>query len=525
MTVNNVVYTVRTFVNLCALQANGSCIPGATEPSGNTKMYRVTVDAVWVPGKNLGCSAGGCDYTASSLIDPHGDPKFNSNISHPQITSVLPNTVGSGSTQTLTITGSAFVAGATVSIDTGAGTFQSVISNTGTQITVPFTAATPGSYTLAVTNPDGGRATVPLTVTAAPNITSVNPTSVSGGVQTTLTLAGTGFQTGASITASAGSVSNVTVTPSTSASLQLTAPTSGGTVTITLTNPDGGSGTINVAVVSAPNILSVTPNTVIAGSSQTITLSGTDFISGATLTTSAGSVSGFSVTNSTTATATFTAPATAQTVTLTLTNPDGGLKTITLTVNAAPVSITSINPSVGVPVNSANTTLTFTGTGFQAGAWLTVSSGTLSNFVVTNATTATVKYNAPSSAQTVTFTWHNPDGGTATKTMSVNVLPTITNLCSGNVASCAGTQSAPHNTANVQFTVLGTGFQAGATVTLTRVSNGSVRNSTVNSLTATKIVFTLTSATWNVTGNTSIQATVTNPDGGTVSQTFTVNLT
>ena len=123
-TVNSIVYTIRTFINLCTLQSDGSCVPGASQPAGDTRLYRVTVDASWSPATNSGCGTSGCDYSASSLVDPHGDPKFNSNISHPQITSVSPTTVGSGAARNLTITGSAFVAGATVSIDTGAGTFD-----------------------------------------------------------------------------------------------------------------------------------------------------------------------------------------------------------------------------------------------------------------------------------------------------------------------------------------------------------------------------------------------------------------
>jgi type II secretory pathway pseudopilin PulG len=375
-TVNKVVYTIRTFINSCTLQSNGSCIPGASQPSGDTKMYRVTVDASWVPAANSGCGTGGCDYSASSLIDPHGDPRFQTNISQPTITSVSPSAVGSGAGGsggvTLTITGSGFVAGATPSIDSGAGTFDNVTNNTGVTVTVPFHASIAGFYTLAITNPDGGRATISFTVNPAPDITSVNPTSVSGGVQTTVNLAGTGFQTGASIAATAGTVSNVTITPTTNASFKLTPPTSGGTVTITLTNPDGGTDSTSVTVVSAPNITSVSPSSVLRSSVHTLTLTGTDFIAGATLSTTAGTLSSFSVTNSTTATVSFTAPSTAQTVTLTFRNPDGGQDTIAVAVTAPP-TITSTSPSaVGA---GATVSMTLTGTGFQTGATLSANNG------------------------------------------------------------------------------------------------------------------------------------------------------
>ena len=286
-----------------------------------------------------------------------------------------------------------------------------------------FHALTPGSYTLVVTNPDGGRATVPLTVTPAPNITSVSPVTVNGGVPTTVTLTGTGFQAVASIGASAGSVSDVSITPSTTASLQLTAPTSGGTVTLRLTNTDGGTDTITVTVVSAPNAISVSPNSVLASSTKAFTLSGTDFVSGATLTPSSGSVSGFTVTNATTATVTFVAPAAAGTVTLTFRNSDGGFDTITVAVTGPPI-ITSTSPTaVGAGVTVG---MSLTGSGFQTpGATLSANNGaTLSGFTVTSSTTATVNFTAPASAGTVTLTLTNPDGGTTTKTVTVNAAPT-----------------------------------------------------------------------------------------------------
>jgi hypothetical protein len=175
----------------------------------------------------------------------------------------------------------------------------------------------------------------------------------------------------------------------------------------------------------------------------------------------------------------------------------------------------------GVVVSTANNTLTLSGTGFQAGASLSANAGTLTNFVVSNSTTATVKYNAPAGAQTVTLTWSNPDGGTDTITVKVSVLPTVTNLCAGSVVSCSGGQSFTHN-ASRTFSIIGTGFQNGASVKLavgaTSWYNGASTFVTANTL---RVTFT----TPNTTGSQSVTVTVTNPDGGAASQTFTVTLT
>jgi hypothetical protein len=109
----------------------------------------------------------------------------------------------------------------------------------------------------------------------------------------------------------------------------------------------------------------------------------------------------------------------------------------------------------------------------------------------------------------------NPDLGSITKTVTINAHPTVTTLSPLTVAS---------NTSNVSFTIGGTSFVSGATVTMTR-TGGSTKTCSVSSLSATSISCTLTSPTWGVTGNQTITVTVTNSDAGVGSKSFTVNET
>lgn len=112
------------------------------------------------------------------------------------------------------------------------------------------TTATTGARTVTVTAPDARVATLPngFTVDAAPTITSVSPSSARrDGQPHSVTITGTGFQTGAVLTFSGTGItigtsgtSNATTYTAT-ITVATTAATGGRNVTIT--NPDGGPAT------------------------------------------------------------------------------------------------------------------------------------------------------------------------------------------------------------------------------------------------------------------------------------------
>jgi subtilase family serine protease len=128
----------------------------------------------------------------------------------PVIASLNPNPMtGSSAAQTLTINGAGFQSGLTVNLTTGSSTttYQggSITSLAATKVTVSVTVGTKaGAWTVQVVNPGGMTSnTASLTVTAAappPAITSLSPNPMKGSASLqTLTIAGSGFQSGAQV--------------------------------------------------------------------------------------------------------------------------------------------------------------------------------------------------------------------------------------------------------------------------------------------------------------------------------------
>jgi hypothetical protein len=209
-------------------------------------------------------------------------------------TVAVPKAILDGVATTVTITGTGFVAGAVVTgAVTGVDTFGTAVvtssssatdkctgftSTPGTldtcdTITVPvtpvsFSGSTPILDGLVVTNPLGGGSVTlsnDITVNPVPAVTGVYyvPTFTSNAE---ITINGTGFETG--ITASSANpdytVLAVASTPTTVTLLVTTDSnaTAGTSSTITLTNPDGGSGTFPLNGGPNPNTVTPTPHAV-----------------------------------------------------------------------------------------------------------------------------------------------------------------------------------------------------------------------------------------------------------------------
>ncbi len=275
---NNVSYTIRTFIDPCWLPTgtststnatrNLACVASSSPPSGAPSVsmeYRVTVATGWVGGPSTNC-AGGCSFNDSTIIDPNSDPAFNSNISQPTLTGVTPTPVGASSSQLLTLTGTNFVSGASVTIAcTGCSATVGAIdqtTNTGSSIKVPVTfGAGSGTATIRLTNPDGGTAVIALTVNPPPVITTYSPAFVGAGTPTTVTVTGTGLAATPSVTATGGTVGLVTYAAG-SLSFSYTGTSSTPSPVFTVTNPDGGTTTFSgINVVGGATVVSFTPVT------------------------------------------------------------------------------------------------------------------------------------------------------------------------------------------------------------------------------------------------------------------------
>ena len=162
----------------------------------------------------------------------------------PILTSVSPTSGPSTGGTPVTLTGQNFAPNATVTFGGTAAT--SVVVASATQITANTPPHTQGSVNVVVTNPDGQSATLANGFTfgaPAPTIMSVSPTTglTTGG--TAVTLTGTNFVSGATVTFGGTAATSVVVVSTTQITAS-TPPHKPGSVNIGVTNPDSQRGTL-----------------------------------------------------------------------------------------------------------------------------------------------------------------------------------------------------------------------------------------------------------------------------------------
>ena len=218
-------------------------------------------------------------------------------ITGPVITGLSPNPAQAGAAFTLLVSGAGYVCGGTSSTVLLNGATLSPTACTATQLQVSATALVAGSYPVQVKDPSGQLSTaVNLSVVApnpVPTLASLSPSSApSGSAALTLTATGTGFVSGAELRLNGSARTTTFVSPT-----QLTATVPGtdlATATtwqVTAFNPAPGGGTSNqvgfpvVQSNPVPAITGLTPcGTAAGGGSFSLTVAGTGFAAGATLT-------------------------------------------------------------------------------------------------------------------------------------------------------------------------------------------------------------------------------------------------
>jgi hypothetical protein len=155
----------------------------------------------------------------------------------PTITAISPNSGPTGGGTSVTITGTYFVSGIMVTIGGTAATNVTFVSATSITATTP--PGTPGVKDIVVTNPDTqtGTLTSGFTFVAFPTITSISPYSgpIAGGILVSIT--GTYFASGATVTIGGKAATNVTVVSATL--LTATTPScAAGANDVAVTTPD-----------------------------------------------------------------------------------------------------------------------------------------------------------------------------------------------------------------------------------------------------------------------------------------------
>jgi|GEM_PF-5467473 len=196
------------------------------------------------------------------------------------VTSVTPNpgTVLGG--DTVTITGTGFVAVPTVTF--GGATATSVVITSTTSLTVVTPAHAAGAVNVVVTNPGGASATLPNGFTyVALTVTSITPNVglTTGGEMITIT--GTGFRPNVTISFGGWVATDVNVINNMTMTCRTTASSSAGQVNVRVTNFNGEQ--VNVPngftyVLPVLSISSVTPKMGSTFGGDTVTIAGAGFV-------------------------------------------------------------------------------------------------------------------------------------------------------------------------------------------------------------------------------------------------------
>jgi hypothetical protein len=340
-------------------------------------------------------------------------------------------------------------------------TANACIASSGTSLTCPIvinSGATAGAHTASLLNGAHAGYFPTSFLVDGPAVTSSTPASlaVHTPIGTVIALTGTGFNNtsgfaGSGITGSTGLAGVLQYVSATAENIVVTtSPTSVGAATFSLQTTDAYgasevSAPFQLLVGPAPTESAVTYATGTSGvgvgaTAQTVTINGSNFLTGATVTafTNVSGVADTAVTATVvsvnslgtqiTATIAIASPDVNTVDGFTVTNPDGGVvKALAvapggLVIDAAP-TVSAVSPATGLA--STTDAFTITGTGFATGAVVTATSdGTCAAATVASATSITVSctLGAPQ-ATAVSLVVTNLDGGSAT---SAVVLPAAT---------------------------------------------------------------------------------------------------
>ena len=221
----------------------------------------------------------------------------------PTVSGVSPNGGSTAGGNTVTITGSNFVAGTSVKFGTVSSTSVTFVSSTQLKAKAP--AHNAGVVNVTASNVGGTSATSngSLYAFGPPTVTSVSP---NGGHTTggnTVNITGKNFVPGATVKFGATAATSVTYVSGTMP-LNAKAPAHGvGAVNVTVTTGGGTSATSNGSLYGygAPTVSSVSPNNGATAGGNTVTINGSGFVPGASVrfgTTAATAVTFVSTTHS-----------------------------------------------------------------------------------------------------------------------------------------------------------------------------------------------------------------------------------
>jgi hypothetical protein len=377
----------------------------------------------------------------------------------PRISSLSPSSATAGGPAfTLTVNGAGFTTGSVVRWN-GTALATSVVNST--EVTAPVLAdliATPGTAQVTVVSNTFTTNVVTFTIASGPNISSISPTTATaGGPAFTLTVNGSGFQSGAAVQWNGTQLTTTFVSNSRlTASVPANLIASAGTAQVTVVSGGVGSNAVTFTVTAPPIISAITPNTTTAGGpSFTLTVNGTGFSSSSVVNWNTTALSTkFGSATQLTATVSARLIANAGTAQITVSSGPVTSNALPFTVVPAP-AIASISPSAATAGGPAFT-LTVNGSGFGSDAVVQWNQTALATSVISaNQLTAPVLASLIAAVGTVQITVLS--GGVASNAVTFTIVagPALGAL-TPNTTSAGGP--------GFTLTATGSGFASGAVV-------------------------------------------------------------
>ncbi|HTD23008.1 MAG TPA: IPT/TIG domain-containing protein [Terriglobales bacterium] len=511
------------FVNGSVVQVNGS--------SRTTTFVSSTQLTAAIPASDI-ASAGALSITVVNPAPGGGTSAaltlaVNNPNPAPSLSSILPASVIAGSGGfTLTLSGGNFIAGSVVQVN-GSSRSTTFVSSTQLSAAIPASdIASAGTLSITVVNPaPGGGASAALSLVInnpVPTLTSISPSATfTGGAAFTLTVNGTNF-VGGSVVQVNGSNRTTTFVSSTQLSAAIPASdiASAGTLSITVVNPGGASGSLTLTVNNpAPSLTSISPSATTVGSPAfTLTVNGSNFVNGSVVQVN-GSIRTTTFVSGTQLSAAIPAGDVASVGTLSVSvinpAPGGGASVaLSLAVNNPGPSLSSISPA-GVTPGSGGFTLTLSGGNFIPGSVVQVNgSSRTTTFVSATQLTAAIPASDVASAGNLSVSVVNPSPGGGTSAAlslavtNANPLPTLSGLSPDSVIAGSG---------GFTLTLNGSNFVPSSVVQF----NGSNRPTTFVS--STQLTAAIPASDVATAAFPSISVFTPAPGGGIWSLTFAVN--
>jgi IPT/TIG domain len=413
-------------------------------------------------------------YTFRLREESAGAPSFGQPLtfktlaSTPTVTAIEPTSGPALGGTAVKIKGTGFVSPASVTIGNAA---TSVVVVSETEITAKTAATAAGKDAVVVSDGNGTSPGGPTyTYLPAPTVTTIEPASGPALGGTAVKIKGTGFVSPATVTIGSAATS-VTVVSATEI-MAKTAATAAGSDAVVVADANGTSPAGPVyTYLPAPTVTSIEPTSGSTAGGAAVKIKGTGFVSPATVTIGSAATS-VVVVSSTEITAKTAATAAGSDAVVVSDVNGSSTPGPTYTYIAPPgPTVTAIEPIAGP--TTGGTAVKITGTGFVAGASVTIGSPAISVEVVSETeirarTTATA---AGSDAVVVSDANGTSTGGPS---FTYEGAPTVTSVEPGSGSTSGGTQ----------VTITGTNL-IGAGVTFGATAAASVKVNSPTSLTAT----------------------------------------